>query len=453
VRDWHDYYDRHEDHRPPRTWQEQQQVARRDGPRAALETQLFARNLVEVAKRNDEPVRLSRLDQQTRQALIEKTARLRELHASRRLVEREEAPVAAQLPSARSVREPDPDSHEPRDKRGANRDRTHGDDGEKAAVAIQRPKWTLPKESTKVVPSGAGSPRSKLRPETSGESRGPANGAAGTASTFRNNAGRRDPIPPPMATTIERDGRAHPQTPRSTLPAESDGTNPAARLPKIDRPSRDAAKSGDLVPAPTEQTPAGKARVENPRPQGPSRDLQIGEASRAPRGEKSLPGRAERTEIRSDNRAAAQPQSEPPPRPDNRPEVRTRPDLQSHLENLSKNINSNPRIELPKSTPRVEPQRGSSSDSTASQAVRSLPRDSTAPRLNVVPRENSISRERPDPREHVRPAAAQRPSEVKASTASQPRSESRPSRSNEVRSGDSRSSRESSAAGRDRGRD
>src|SRR5262245_21921407 len=53
VQGWHDYYRQHEDLRPARTWQEQQVVIRGDSPRAALETQLVARNVVEVAERND----------------------------------------------------------------------------------------------------------------------------------------------------------------------------------------------------------------------------------------------------------------------------------------------------------------------------------------------------------------------------------------------------------------
>ena len=66
---WHDYYVRHADHRPPRTWHEQQhRHGEHDRDRSAVETQLVARNLAEVARRDDAPVRLTRLDDASRRA-------------------------------------------------------------------------------------------------------------------------------------------------------------------------------------------------------------------------------------------------------------------------------------------------------------------------------------------------------------------------------------------------
>ena len=102
CQNWHDYYARHADHRPPRTWREQQQHIDRhhDGRhegrhddhdrhdhRNEVHAQLLARNLEDVARRDDGPVRLARLDSASRQALVERTEKLRELNTTRKKVE------------------------------------------------------------------------------------------------------------------------------------------------------------------------------------------------------------------------------------------------------------------------------------------------------------------------------------------------------------------------------
>jgi hypothetical protein len=98
VRGWHDHYDRHEDRRPPRTWREQQHlVAQRDN-RISVETQLVAHNIADVARRDDTPIKLARVDDRKRQAMAERTEKFRELNTARKQVEREAAKVAVQLP-------------------------------------------------------------------------------------------------------------------------------------------------------------------------------------------------------------------------------------------------------------------------------------------------------------------------------------------------------------------
>lgn len=98
CQNWHNYYDHHVDHRPARTWHEQQhrQLSQgRGGPaREILETQIQAKRLVEVAQRNEAPVRLAKLDDPARQALVERTKKLHELNVTRKKVELGAAQVA-----------------------------------------------------------------------------------------------------------------------------------------------------------------------------------------------------------------------------------------------------------------------------------------------------------------------------------------------------------------------
>lgn len=85
VQNWHDYYDKHEDQRPPRTWHEQ--VVQQKQPSKQVATQLIARPIAEVAKDNDTPLRLTKLDAQARQAIVQRTQKQHEINVSRQAVE------------------------------------------------------------------------------------------------------------------------------------------------------------------------------------------------------------------------------------------------------------------------------------------------------------------------------------------------------------------------------
>jgi hypothetical protein len=121
VQGWHRHFAQHEDLRPPRTWREQQRTFGRDGqPR--VETQLVARTVVDVARRQDTAVRMVRLDDQSIRTQRQHSDRLREFNQQRRELE-----VAARQTTAR------PDG----DRRGDDRDRPGKGDG-KAGSLVDR---------------------------------------------------------------------------------------------------------------------------------------------------------------------------------------------------------------------------------------------------------------------------------------------------------------------------
>jgi hypothetical protein len=103
VNDWHHYYAEHTEARPPNTWREQQ-LASRGSTAVALETQLVARNVVDIAKRNDAPVKLTRVDEKTRQAQREQSEKQKEVKATRKKVEGQVA-VTTRLPTTDATAE------------------------------------------------------------------------------------------------------------------------------------------------------------------------------------------------------------------------------------------------------------------------------------------------------------------------------------------------------------
>jgi len=211
VQGWHDHYERHEDYRPSRTWREQQ-VVRRDQPRQNLETQLVARNIVEVAERNDAPVRLTKLDSRAKQVQIERTKELRELNTSRKQVEKEAAQVVARLPrpdrdqaAGGAVRDAGEKGKTKAD-RGGKGAKGAPEVGAVASAAVSPPKLKLPKDSTATaVVRGEG-------PSANGQgSKGKGAGnignkgqtAADDRGGGRTEAVRRDNVPPPMPSATD----------------------------------------------------------------------------------------------------------------------------------------------------------------------------------------------------------------------------------------------------------
>ncbi|HMC10224.1 MAG TPA: hypothetical protein VKH44_02995, partial [Pirellulaceae bacterium] len=95
VQGWHKYYDEHPDHRPPRSWHEQEQwlASHRSGG-ATANTQLVAHHIADTNRQGDSAVRVKRIDAQTLEAQTQHAKKLRDFDATRRTVEREHALVS-----------------------------------------------------------------------------------------------------------------------------------------------------------------------------------------------------------------------------------------------------------------------------------------------------------------------------------------------------------------------
>jgi hypothetical protein len=97
VQGWNRYYHDHDDLRPARTWREQQNFLA-SSHRQRVETQLLAAPVTEVARRSDNAVRMTRLDDQARRTQQQTAERFREFNTERRRVERSSDLVHARLP-------------------------------------------------------------------------------------------------------------------------------------------------------------------------------------------------------------------------------------------------------------------------------------------------------------------------------------------------------------------
>ena len=105
VRGWHNHFDRHEDARPARTWDEQRrQLADggRDGDRDR-DQNVLAADFRELARRDDSPLRLSRLDERERERVQTVSQEIRQLHRERSRLE-QEARVASREAGERGPR-------------------------------------------------------------------------------------------------------------------------------------------------------------------------------------------------------------------------------------------------------------------------------------------------------------------------------------------------------------
>ncbi len=89
CRGWHDHFDHHEHERPARTWNEQVRLiadAKLD-PRKSQ--RVVAADLADVVKRNDSPIRLTRLDDRERESIVKVSSDLKKLNVERLKIERE----------------------------------------------------------------------------------------------------------------------------------------------------------------------------------------------------------------------------------------------------------------------------------------------------------------------------------------------------------------------------
>jgi hypothetical protein len=282
VQDWHDHYDRHEDRRPPRTWREQRELlvrAERDAGRdPTLETRILARNLEEVARRDDSPLRLTRLDDRTREMLRQRTERVRELDRERKRIEQEAAQVA--------TRDAAKGKADDREKRGTLIERAEGTKAEGTAKtgrdapdrdrAARTARLTLPKADLPVTADRTAA-RGRNGDDKADKSAGKSPGAKDRGTTAR-----RDEVPPPIAGTD-----------RTARDADRAGRDKDRTSRETDRAPRDAERT-----ARDGKTQPGADRTLSTEDRG-SRTDREGRLDRGPV--------AERTETRPSDRPADQP--------------------------------------------------------------------------------------------------------------------------------------------------
>ncbi|MCI0361607.1 MAG: hypothetical protein L0211_24250, partial [Planctomycetaceae bacterium] len=89
CRGWHDHFDSHEHERPARTWKEQTRLiadAKLD-PRKSQ--RVVAADLADVVKRDDLPIKLTKLDERQRESIVKVSEDMRKLNVERLKIERE----------------------------------------------------------------------------------------------------------------------------------------------------------------------------------------------------------------------------------------------------------------------------------------------------------------------------------------------------------------------------
>jgi WXXGXW repeat (2 copies) len=272
VQGWHRYYNDHADLRPARTWHEQQGVVARGGAKTA-ETQLVGRQISEVARSNDAPVRLARLDEQARRAQKQHAEKIRDFHNERSRIERGQ--VAART---------GPRADTPGETRDVPRPKTA--EG-KAGPKLSLPKADLPLASRSVARNqqggdnrpGAGSPPPRPTPRDQARddrgSKGGGDRGSKTASDDRGSKGGgdrgskggdrsvADDRPGDRGGKTAKTGDADNDRPRGgdNTPGRGRGNDSIGRnnngktgdLPQVDRPG----PAGDLprVDSPTRETP------------------------------------------------------------------------------------------------------------------------------------------------------------------------------------------------------
>src|ERR1044072_3157788 len=97
VQGWHNYYVQNPNVRPAPTWRQQHQLLTSHiSDKSMLQTQLVAHQSAYVARRQDTPLRITKLDDQTLQRQVQHAERMRDLHHTRAKTERQ---VAQQLPA------------------------------------------------------------------------------------------------------------------------------------------------------------------------------------------------------------------------------------------------------------------------------------------------------------------------------------------------------------------
>jgi hypothetical protein len=387
VRGWHDYYARHEDRRPPRTWHDQQRFADHHRSYEHLRHVTLGRDLKDYA--SSHPRRVAQVAEQDRQRMRDGAQAMREFGEVRRDGERDRRPQAdrGQRPERELGRLTLPETPDVRHLR----ERTTSRD-----PSQRQPPDARPEARTEHWPGTRPEARPTPRPEARPESR---------------------PMPRLESRPMPRpegrpEGRPESrQMPRSeTQPTPQSETRPAPRLETRPTPRPEARPEGRPIPRP-EGRPEG-------RPE--SRQMPRSETQPTPQSE-TRP--APRLETRPTPRPEARPEGRPIPRPESRPEGR----LESRQIPRSETRPA-PRPET-RSTPRAEGQ------STPRPETRPTPRPETRstprPEGRTTPRPETRSTPRPETRPTPRPETRSTPrpegrTTPRPETRSTPRPEGRP---------------------------
>jgi hypothetical protein len=235
CRGWHDHFDKHEHERPARTWNEQTRLiadAKLD-PRKSQ--RVLAADLADVAKRDDLPVRLSRLNDRERESIAKVSDDLRKLNVERGKLERE----------ARLAR--GGDSHDGHEHEGDQAGDKPGHSRPEVARSGRTPRIELPKASDSPA-SDAASVAELPRVETpSGESKT----AADTEPKSSGNSGaaksRLDELSKKVTSRGgERKQGESQKTVRLKLPEQSEAVREVTRTNRAVARSRDETPSSGL---------------------------------------------------------------------------------------------------------------------------------------------------------------------------------------------------------------
>ena len=96
---WHDHFVRNENLRPPRTWRDQRDLVARTDIDVRDSQRILGADLRDLARRDDLPVKLTKLDQRQRDALAQVNTQLQEFRTQRVKIETEgKARVAGRIP-------------------------------------------------------------------------------------------------------------------------------------------------------------------------------------------------------------------------------------------------------------------------------------------------------------------------------------------------------------------
>jgi hypothetical protein len=243
VQGWHNHFDKNPDIRPPRTFREQQRIVG-SSAKPAVETQLFGRPVAEVARRGDAPVRLTRVDEQTRQSQKQHAEKLREFHAERARVERSAGQVAARTPSREGP-------GEDRDAPGA---KAKGGAEAKAGSLVERAEKGKTREGGEQPAGGRGPKLALPKAELPAAASSVASRQPG--GEVRTSAGRdKGPPPKPTPTARASDDRT-PRTDRGEKPDRGEKQPAAtAKTREGGKAPGATAKTRDDAKAPTTERP------------------------------------------------------------------------------------------------------------------------------------------------------------------------------------------------------
>jgi hypothetical protein len=433
---WHNHFARNVDVRPPRTWREQVNLVARSDFDGRNSQRILAADLRDIARRDDLPVRLTRIDQRQQDALKGVADQIRDLRTQRVKVEADaRAHVAARVPLG-----------EGRDGRPG---RSIGDQARlDAKASVDALKLRLPKANTDVAaridaalggrtdrprdlptaadPGPAGPRTSRLdRPDGRGDDRGSTANEAlrdlrergivpdndsrtpdiespsieGPASDL---PGRSDQVRPNRDRPDRTPRADRPETPRIDLPdrtprAETPELTPRTGIPSTERP--EAPRIGDPLERPRAETPELTPRTGIPsteRPEAP----RIGDPRVRPRAETpeltprlGIPS-TERPEAPRTGAPLVRPRAETPeltprvgipstsrpqaPRANRTPDTVPRVDIPRITPRVdTPRIDTTPRVDIPRSTPRIDIPRATPRVERPSVNV---------PRLNTTPR-------------------------------------------------------------------